>query len=107
MLLETIATGATPLDMSELSGKTAVIVGAASGIGLGLARRFKAEGMRLVLADFDAAALEDACRELEVHGIVADIREPESMKHLADEAAQHLGRIHLLCSNAGVSRMAG
>ncbi len=107
MLLETISTGATPLDMSDLSGKTAVIIGAASGIGLGLARRLKVEGMQLVLADFDAQALGGVCRELGAHGVVADIREPASMKHLAEEAAARFGAVHLLCSNAGVSRMAG
>lgn len=107
MLLETIATGATPMDMSDLEGKVAVIIGAASGIGLGLARRLKVEGMQLVLADTDRAALERAAQELGALALVADIRDPDDLKALADAAIARFGRIHLLCSNAGVSRMTG
>ncbi|MBN8832369.1 MAG: SDR family NAD(P)-dependent oxidoreductase [Sphingomonadales bacterium] len=107
MLLETIATGHAPLDMHHLDGKTAVITGAASGIGLALARRLKAEGMTLVLADQDRAALDSAAGELGAHAVLTDIRDPESVRALADAAVAQCGGAHLLCSNAGVSRMAG
>ena len=50
--------------MDELAGKVAVVTGAASGIGLALAERFAAEGMRVVLADVEATALERAAPEL-------------------------------------------
>jgi NAD(P)-dependent dehydrogenase (short-subunit alcohol dehydrogenase family) len=107
MLLETIATGITPLDMTNLRGKTAVIIGAASGIGLALARRLKAEGMQLVLADFDPETLGRAAAELGAHAVLTDIRDPASVQALADAAVAQFGVVHLLCSNAGVSRMAG
>ena len=107
MLLETIETGRTSLDMSDLAGKTAVIVGAASGIGLALARRLKAERMQLVLADFDQEALDRVAAEIGAIGVLTDIRDPDSVKALADQAVAHFGNVHLLCSNAGVSRMAG
>lgn len=107
MLLEEIETGAAPLDMTALEGKTAVVIGAASGIGLALARRLKAEGMQLVLADFDREALDRAATELGAFAVLTDIRDPESVRSLADRAVARFGNIHLLCSNAGVSRMAG
>ena len=54
--------------MEDLRGRVAVVTGAASGIGRALCRRFSAEGMRVVMADVEAAALEDARRELAASG---------------------------------------
>ena len=93
--------------MTRLEGKRAVITGAASGIGLALARRLKADGMLLVLADHDQAALDQVSAELGAPGILTDIRDPASVTALADAAVARFGTVHLLCSNAGVSRMAG
>jgi NAD(P)-dependent dehydrogenase (short-subunit alcohol dehydrogenase family) len=107
MLLETIAIGETPMDMTDLTGKVAVVIGAASGIGLALARRLKGEGMQLVLADHHRETLDQAAAELGAPGILTDIRDPDSLKALADAAVTRFGQVHLLCSNAGVSRMAG
>ena len=107
MLLEWAKTGSTPMDFSNLAGKTAVITGAASGIGLALARRLRAEGMELVLADLDGEAVTGLADELGALGMAADIRQPESVQALADAAAARFGGVDLLCSNAGVSRMAG
>src|SRR5688500_558261 len=107
MLLETIATGHVPMDMTDLRGKTAVIIGAASGSGAGLGRRGEAEGMHRAAAHVDQATLDTAAAELEALGVLTDIRDPESVKALADQAVARFGRIDLLCSNAGVSRMAG
>ncbi len=107
MLLGWIKTGSTPMDFSNLAGKTAVITGAASGIGLALARRLRAEGMELVLADLDGAALAVVAAELGALGAVTDVRQPESVQALAQAAVERFGGVDLLCSNAGVSRMAG
>lgn len=95
------------MDMADLRGRTAVITGGASGIGLSLARRLKAEGMNVLLADLDETALARASAELDAPGVVVDIREPESVAALAREALSRFGAVHLLCANAGVSRMAG
>jgi len=92
--------------IAELTGKGAVITGAASGIGLALARRCAAEGMRLVLSDCEQAPLQAAASELGAAGVLADVREPESLRVLARAAEAHLGAVDLLCANAGVSRMA-
>ncbi len=95
------------MTIETLTGKHAVITGAGSGIGLALARRCKAEGMRLVLADCEAGPLGRAAEELGALAVVADVRDAKSLEALAGTAARHLGQIDLVCANAGVSRMAG
>lgn len=93
--------------MKDLSGKTAVVTGAASGIGLAVARRFGGEGMRVVLADIEAGALESACEDLagegyDVASFRLDISQPEEVKRLAEFALQRYGSVQVLCNNAGV-----
>lgn len=93
--------------MHELSGRVAVVTGAASGIGRGLAERFAAEGMRVVLADYEQAALDATVAELqaagrEVLGVHTDVSKPESVEALADRAFEVFGAVHVLCNNAGV-----
>ena len=96
--------------MQELSGKGAFVTGAASGIGLGMARRFVAEGMRVALVDVEERPLQNAVRELEaaggrVVGIVCDVSKFESVEAAAGRAASELGSLHLACNNAGVLLM--
>ena len=93
--------------MKELSGRTAVITGAASGIGRALSERFAAEGMKLVLADVEVPALEGTVNELrargfDVLGVPTDVTRPESVDELARRALAAYGKVHLLCNNAGV-----
>lgn len=92
--------------MLELAGRTAFITGGAQGIGLGLARAFAKEGVRLALADIDADALASAEAELsavtEVAGFVLDVTDREAFARIADEAEERLGPVSLLCNNAGV-----
>ncbi|MCC7076040.1 MAG: SDR family NAD(P)-dependent oxidoreductase [Acidimicrobiia bacterium] len=94
--------------MQELAGRTAVVTGAASGIGLALARRLGAEGMNLVLCDIEAPALDVAVRELETEGAevlasVADVADPAAVEDLASATVDRFGVPHLLCNNAGVA----
>lgn len=93
--------------MQQLKGKVAVITGSASGIGKALAEAFASEGMKLVLADVEAPALEKTTAELtggghEAIGVVTDVTNIESVRHLADEAYAAYGAVHVLCNNAGV-----
>ena len=93
--------------MKEFRGRTAVITGAASGIGLELARRAAAEGMNLVLADIEAGRLEAAVAGLGVEParVLAqrtDVSREQDIKALADAAFARFGGVHLLCNNAGV-----
>jgi NAD(P)-dependent dehydrogenase (short-subunit alcohol dehydrogenase family) len=92
--------------MREFAGKVAVVTGAASGIGLGLATRFAQEGMRVVLADVEEAVLERAVSELraqnfEVLGVVTDVSSAESVDALASQTLAAFGKVHVVCNNAG------
>jgi len=94
--------------VEELEGKVAVITGAASGIGLGMATRFAEAGMKVVMADIEQPVLDKAVATLrdaehEVFGVVADVSHPESVEELAREAVREYGAVHVLCNNAGVS----
>jgi NAD(P)-dependent dehydrogenase (short-subunit alcohol dehydrogenase family) len=93
--------------MRDLSGKTAVVTGGASGIGNALVERFVREGMRVVIADVEATALNAAADRLrrsgaEVTGVVTDVTRYESVQALAQRAAEAYGPVHVLCNNAGV-----
>ncbi len=94
------------MPLTNPRGKTAVVTGGASGIGLALARRLKAEGMQVVLADCESAALARAAEELGAPGLPVDVRDPASLQRLADAVVERFGGVSLICANAGVSRMA-
>ena len=98
--------------MKDLKGKTAVVTGAASGIGFGLAQRFAEEQMQVVLADVEEEALEKAVEKLEqlqhrVTGIRADVLVEESVQELYAKAREQYGNIHVLCNNAGIGANSG
>lgn len=95
------------MSMEDLAGKTAVITGAASGIGLELAKQFGARGMNLVLADVEEPALDAATAELTTAGydvlpFVLDVRNHDEIKALEAAARERFGNVHILCNNAGV-----
>jgi NAD(P)-dependent dehydrogenase (short-subunit alcohol dehydrogenase family) len=88
-------------------GRVAVVTGAASGIGLGLAGRLAAEGMRVVMADVEEPALMAAARTVAATGadvlaVVTDVADPVAVEALRDAAVSAYGAVHLLCNNAGV-----
>jgi NAD(P)-dependent dehydrogenase (short-subunit alcohol dehydrogenase family) len=91
--------------MREFRGRVAVVTGGASGIGKALARAFLREGMKLVIADVEAPALEAATKELGggTLGVVTDVSDPDSVAALADRVFATHGACHVLCNNAGVS----
>ncbi len=93
--------------MQELRGKVAVVTGAASGIGRALAKRFGREGMKLVLADVETAALEGVSRELAAAGVPSvavrtDVSSADSVQALAERTLDAFGAAHVVCNNAGV-----
>jgi NAD(P)-dependent dehydrogenase (short-subunit alcohol dehydrogenase family) len=95
--------------MRELGGKVAVVTGAASGIGLGIAEAFASEGMRLMLADLDEARLAAevyrmSAQGTEVTGIKVDVGDLAQVRHLADTAVEVFGGVDVICNNAGTIR---
>jgi len=98
-----------PLHSALEPGRAAVITGAASGIGLAAAEAFARLGMKVVLADADAAALEAACArvhaaapETVLRFCVADVSDLEDVERLSDIAYEAFGEVALLMNNAGV-----
>ena len=93
--------------IEDFSGRVAVVTGAASGIGYGLAERAARSGMRLVMADIDPAALAAAASTLaETTKVVTratDVSRAEEVSALAGEAYEAFGAVHLLCQNAGIA----
>ncbi len=91
------------------SGGVAVITGAGSGIGAGLARYASRLGMTLVLADVDADAIAALRDELSAAGgaatdVVCDVRDPEAVRELADKTYRDIGPVRLLVNNAGIEQ---
>lgn len=94
--------------MQELKGRVAVVTGAASGIGLAMARQFAVDGMKLVLADIEDARLETALAQVHALGAEAisqrvDVASEAQVNALADAAFGHFGAVHVVCNNAGVA----
>ncbi len=87
---------------SNLRGQVAVITGAASGIGAGLARKAHALGMRLVLADITADSLKALAGETSALAVVTDVANAESVEQLAARAYAEYGQVDFLFNNAGV-----
>jgi NAD(P)-dependent dehydrogenase (short-subunit alcohol dehydrogenase family) len=95
------------LPVRALSGRVAVVTGAASGIGLAVAEAFVAEGMRVVMADLDEDGLSSHARRLQgdgadVHPIVTDVRDPESVEGVGRAVIERFGVLHVAVNNAGV-----
>lgn len=93
--------------IDTFNGRTAVITGAASGIGLGLARKAAKEGMNVVLADIEKEALTAAESEVaglgaETLSVVTDVSKADAVDALAAAAFDRFGGAHLVCLNAGV-----
>jgi NAD(P)-dependent dehydrogenase (short-subunit alcohol dehydrogenase family) len=93
--------------LTELSGRVAVITGAASGIGRGLAQRCAEAGMKVVAADLEHAALEETAALVrdagaEAISVATDVSDAAAVEALAATAYDRFGAVHLLCNNAGV-----
>jgi NAD(P)-dependent dehydrogenase (short-subunit alcohol dehydrogenase family) len=93
--------------MEQLQGRTAVVTGAASGIGLAITEAFIAKGMRVVMADVDEDSLRPQATRLADQGadvlpVNVDVRDPESVDRVGAAAVEHFGKLHVAVNNAGV-----
>lgn len=96
-----------PATAGRLAGKSAVITGAANGIGRATAERFAAEGASLVLNDRDAGALQSLVAELtgkgvKARGVPGDVSQEADVRLVMDTAVQAHGGIDVLVANAGI-----
>ena len=93
--------------MQDLTGKVAFITGGASGIGLGMARAFLEEGMKVSLADWSDEHIAKAKQQLAgnnaVHFVKANVADRDNLRAAVDETLEVFGKIHVLCNNAGVN----
>jgi NAD(P)-dependent dehydrogenase (short-subunit alcohol dehydrogenase family) len=94
--------------MREIKGKTAIVTGAASGIGLGIAKALAHAGANIVLADLRPDPLEAARREIETIGVqtttvTIDVSDPESVAAAGRAALEAFGALHIAVNNAGVA----
>ncbi len=108
----TAASAAAGSALFDLSGRTALVTGAAGGLGRAIAQAFAQHGADLVLADRDPAAAQqvaDLCHGcgVQAHALAADLADRAQVDRLAADAAAVFGRIDVLVCNAGMQGPAG
>ncbi|MDJ0822827.1 MAG: SDR family oxidoreductase [Paracoccaceae bacterium] len=86
----------------DLKDKTAIVTGAGRGIGAAIARRFAAEGARVVVADLDANAAQAVAAEFGGLAVPCDVTDEAQVQDLVARAEAQFGPVDLFCSNAGV-----
>ena len=91
----------------DISGKTAIVTGAASGIGLGIATALAEAGANVVMADIQKDAVEAAAHGLsgtnkQVMAVRIDVTQEASVLNALAEAERKFGKLHIACNNAGV-----
>jgi NAD(P)-dependent dehydrogenase (short-subunit alcohol dehydrogenase family) len=103
--------GAPAAPAGSMHGKTVFITGGASGIGLGMAQAFGAEGANVMIADVQAGAIPKAlellrAKQIRAEGVVCDVTSRDSVRAAALETIAKFGKVHYVCNNAGVAVMA-
>jgi NAD(P)-dependent dehydrogenase (short-subunit alcohol dehydrogenase family) len=94
--------------MKELRDKVAFITGGASGLGLAMAKAFGREGMKVMIADIEQAALTRAVAELRdlqirAEGVICDVGSRAALREAALKTIAAFGKVHVVCNNAGVA----
>ncbi len=89
----------------RLEGKAAIVTGGASGFGAGIARKFVAEGARVMIADVSGAAAEAKARELGCESVETDVSRDSDVAAMVTSAKSAFGKIDILVNNAGVTHL--
>src|SRR6185312_7537923 len=89
--------------MDRLEGRVAVITGAGSGIGLATARRFAAEGAKVVAVDLNADAGKAAADEAGGDFVACDVADEGSVREVVEGVAARHGQVDIAFNNAGIS----
>lgn len=91
----------------RLTGRTAIVTGAAQGFGAGIARKFAAEGCRVLVADLNLDGAKAVAEEIGNGALAhqADIADATQVRALADAAFAAFGRLDILVNNAGVTHL--
>lgn len=90
--------------MGMLDGQVAVVTGGARGIGFAIARKFAAEGAKIVIGDLDAEATEKAAKELGGTAVVCDVTVQSQVDAMLKTAVEACGSLDILVNNAGITR---
>ena len=98
--------------MQDLTGKVAVVTGAASGMGRSFANRFAKAGMHVVMSDVEEPRLAEAVEEVSAHGTevmasITDVSDSAAMDALGAATFEKFGTAHVICNNAGVAGSLG
>ncbi len=93
----------------ELTGRTALITGAARGIGLAIAEALAADGASVALVDVDTAAIQTASRAMgdNALAVTADVRRLKDVQRAVERTVEHFGGLDILVNNAGICALTG
>ena len=112
MLQRQVKDAAAPRREQELAGRTAIVTGSTSGIGLGIAQAFAANGMHVMLNGFgDKTEIQKIRADMEeAHGIktaysTADMSKPEDIVGMVEDTRRLLGKVDVLVNNAGIQHV--
>jgi NAD(P)-dependent dehydrogenase (short-subunit alcohol dehydrogenase family) len=93
--------------MSRLQGKTALVTGAARGIGAAIARRFTEEGAKVIVNDVSLDAARSTAEQLGGHAVAADVSDSSAVAVMFEEMKRLVPRLDILVNNAGISGLEG
>ena len=93
--------------MDRLEGKTALVTGAARGLGAAIARRFADEGATVIVNDLSLDAARSTAEKLGGHGVAADVSDSASVAAMFAEVERLIPRLDILVNNAGISGLEG
>jgi NAD(P)-dependent dehydrogenase (short-subunit alcohol dehydrogenase family) len=98
----------TAAEIFDVTGKVALVTGAAAGLGQAIAQTLAENGARLVCFDLDRTALSDTCKALrktgaEVIGIAGDVTQPDRIEDAINRTVERFGRLDIAIANAGIS----